>query len=112
MPRITSHLLLLLTVVIASPVYAQEPDGLEGAIRIGPGITPPRLLHKVEPEYSPNARADHIQGTVVLQLAVKEKGSGTGVPVISPLGFGLDERAQAAVETWEFSPGMRDGKPV
>jgi TonB family protein len=66
----------------------------------------------VEPEYSPDARADHIQGTVVLQLAVNEKGRPTGVTVISPLGFGLDERAQAAVETWEFAPGMKDGKPV
>jgi hypothetical protein len=44
-----------------------------GAIRIGPGVTPPRLLHKVEPQYFPDARADHIQGTVVLQLAVNRK---------------------------------------
>jgi hypothetical protein len=56
---------------------AQVPSGLDGAIRIGPAVTPPRLLHKVEPEYSPDARADHIQGTVVLQLAVNEKGRPT-----------------------------------
>ena len=91
---------------------AQAPSGLDDAIRIGPGVTPPRLLHKVEPEYSSDARADHIQGTVVLQLAVNEKGRATGITVISPLGFGLDERAQAAVQTWEFAPGMKDGKPV
>lgn len=91
---------------------AQGPSGLEDAIRVGPGVTPPRLLHKVEPTYSPEARADHIQGTVVLLLAVNEKGRVTGITVISPLGFGLDERAQAAVETWEFAPGMKDGKPV
>jgi TonB family protein len=87
-------------------------SGLEDAIRIGPGVTPPRLLHKAEPQYSPDARADHIQGTVVLQLAVNERGRAIGISVISPLGFGLDERAQAAVETWEFAPGMKDGKPV
>src|SRR4051794_11918634 len=91
---------------------AQAPSGLEDAIRMGPGVTPPRLLHKVEPKYSPDARADHIQGTVILQLVIDEKGRPTGVSVISPLGFGLDERAQAAVETWEFVPGMKDGKPV
>jgi TonB family protein len=66
----------------------------------------------VDPEYSPNARADHIQGTVVLQLAVNEKGRPIGITVISPLGFGLDECAEAAVETWEFAPGVKDGKPV
>jgi TonB family protein len=99
--------------LLACPaLYAQTRSVYDDVIRIGPGVTPPRLLHKVEPEYSPDARADHIQGTVVLQLAVDEKGRAIGVSVISPLGFGLDERAQAAVETWEFAPGMKDGKPV
>jgi TonB family protein len=103
---------LLLVLMAYQSLDAQTQSGLDDAIRIGPGVTPPRLLHKVEPEYSPNARADHIQGTVVLQLAVNEKGRPTGITVISPLGFGLDERAQAAVETWEFAPGTKNGKPV
>jgi TonB family protein len=105
-------LFLLLSLFAHHRLDAQAPTGLDDAIRIGPGVTPPLLLHKVEPEYSPNARADHVQGTVVLQLAVNEKGKPTGITVISPLGYGLDERAQAAVETWEFAPGIKDGKPV
>jgi TPR repeat protein len=32
--------------------------------------------------------------------------------VLSPLGFGLDERAQATIETWRFQPGTRNGTPV
>jgi TPR repeat protein len=43
---------------------------------------------------------------------VNEKGRPTEIVVISPLGFGLDERAQAAVETWEFAPGVKDGRAV
>jgi TonB family protein len=112
MLRLGISLCFLLLLLIALLSEAQERNGLEGAMRIAPGITPPRILHKVEPEYSPDARADHIQGTVVLQLAVDEKGRPTGITVISPLGFGLDERAQAAVEKWEFVPGQKDGKPV
>jgi TonB family protein len=91
---------------------AQGLSGLDGATRIGPGVTPPRLLHRVEPEYSPIARADHVQGTVVLEFAVDEQSRPTGIHVISPLGFGLEERAQSAVDTWRFAPGMKDGKPV
>lgn len=106
------RLYLILALFARPHLDAQVLSALEDAVRIGPGVTPPRLLHKVEPEYSPDARADHIQGTVVLQLAVNEKGRPTGIGVISPLGFGLDERAQAAVETWEFVPGMKDGKSV
>ena len=32
--------------------------------------------------------------------------------MLSPLGFGLDERAQAAIEQWKFAPGTRNGRPV
>ena len=81
-------------------------------MRVGPGVTPPHLLHKADPEFSPEARANHIQGTVVLQLVVNEKGRAVDISVISPLGFGLDEPAQAAVATWEFVPGMKGGVPV
>src|SRR5258707_903979 len=105
-------LFLLLSQFAHDCLDAQVPSGLDDAIRIGPGITPPRLLYKVEPKYSSDARADHIQGTVVLLLAVSEKGRPTGITVISPLGFGLDERAQAAVEKWEFAPAMKEGKAV
>jgi len=81
-------------------------------IRIGPGVTAPRLLRKVEPEYSPLSRADRIQGTVVLQLVVTEKGRPADVQVISPLGYGLDENAVAAIQKWEFVPGQKDGAAV
>jgi TonB family protein len=101
-----------LFISVAFFMRAQTKSGLDDVIRIGPGVTPPRVLRKIEPKYSSEARADHVQGTVVFQLVVNEKGRPTDISVISPLGFGLDERAQAAIETWEFAPGMKDGKPV
>ena len=81
-------------------------------MRIGPGVTAPRLIRKVEPVYSPEARADHVQGTVILQIVVSEKGRADDISVISPLGFGLDEQAQAAVAKWEFVPGTKADAPV
>jgi periplasmic protein TonB len=32
--------------------------------------------------------------------------------VVSPLGYGLDEKAIEAVKQWRFQPGTKDGKPV
>ncbi|HEX3744216.1 MAG TPA: TonB family protein [Bryobacteraceae bacterium] len=101
-----------LVLLAVSPAGAQAPAGPDDPVEIGPGVKPPILRHKTDPEYSPEARADHIQGNVLLQLVVNSKGRPTDIAVISPLGFGLDELAQAAVEKWEFSPGMKDGKPV
>ena len=102
----------LISAFASAFLLAQTPARSDEVLRVGPGVTAPRLLHKVDPQYSPVARADHIQGTVVLQLVVNEKGRPTDITVISPLGFGLDERAQEAVQTWEFAPGMKDGRPV
>ncbi|HYL73050.1 MAG TPA: TonB family protein [Bryobacteraceae bacterium] len=106
----SKYLCLCLFAVMRLAAQVSNPS--TEAIRIGPGVTPPRVLYKVDPEYFPEARADNVQGTVLLQLAIDEKGRPINVTVLSPLGFGLDERAQAAVSTWKFAPGMKNGKPV
>jgi len=85
-------------------LLAHTAAGDDQPVRIGPGVTPPHLLKKVEPKYSPLARADRVQGTVVFQIVVDEKGNPTQLKVISPLGFGLDENAQQAIEKWRLLP--------
>jgi TonB family protein len=104
--------LALAAVFTAALLGAQAPAGSGEAIRLGPGVTPPRLIHKVEPVYSTEARAATIQGNVILQLVVDEHGRAADISVVSPLGFGLDELAQTAVEKWVFVPGMKAGAPV
>jgi periplasmic protein TonB len=83
-----------------------------GAYRIGGGVSPPRILYKVEPEYSEEARKAKFQGTVLLFVIVDEKGNPRDIKIIRPLGLGLDQKAVEAVEKWKFSPGQKDGKPV
>jgi TonB family protein len=43
---------------------------------------------------------------------VTEKGRAADIQVISPLGYGLDENAIAAIQQWEFVPGQKDGVAV
>lgn len=99
-------------VVAGMPLDAQRPANAGEPALVGPDVTAPRLIHKVNAAYSPEARASHVQGTVVLQTVIDEKGRPTNISVISPFGFGLDERAQAAVAKWVFAPGMKAGVPV
>lgn len=89
------------------PVSAEEEP-----VRIGPGITPPRVIKKIEPKYSEEARRARIQGTAFFEIVVDTNGKATNIQLLSPLGFGLDARAQAAIEAWDFVPGAKDGKPV
>jgi TonB family protein len=74
--------------------------------------TPPKVLHRVDARYTREARANGIQGTVLIEVVVDASGKPRNVSVISPIGFGLDSRAADAVRQWSFRPATREGKPV
>ena len=83
-----------------------------GVYRPGSGIEPPRLLREVKAEYSEEARRANITGDVVMEVVVRADGSVGSARVTRGLGFGLDERAVAAVRQWRFTPARRLGAPV
>jgi TonB family protein len=81
-------------------------------MRVGHGVTPPKLKRKTEPEYSDIARADKAQGTVVLKLDVGTDGLAHNIQLVRGIGLGLDENAAEAISRWEFIPGTLNGQPV
>ena len=83
-----------------------------GPFRVGGGVTAPSVLHKVEPEYSEEARKAKYQGVVMLWLIVDQSGRPRDVKVARALGMGLDQKAIEAVRTWKFEPAKKDGQPV
>jgi TonB family protein len=85
---------------------------INGVYRVGSGITPPRLIFKMEPQYTEEARAAKYQGTVLLFIVVQPDGRATDIRVQRSLGLGLDEKAIEAVQQWRFKPGEKDGTPV
>jgi TonB family protein len=76
------------------------------------GLTNPVALYRPEPDYSEDARKAKLQGTVLLEVVVDQKGRPQIRRVLQSLGLGLDEQAIKAVSTWRFKAGMMDGKPV
>jgi TonB family protein len=97
--------------LLISVAYGQA-DSSEDPVRIGPGVPAPKPIRRPEPTYSPEALKAGIQGTVLLELVVDKQGLPTDIHVISPLGYGLDERAQECIKTWRFQPGLKNGSPV
>src|SRR5580704_17101262 len=83
-----------------------------GVYAIGNGVYSPIIIHKVEPEYSEEARKARWQGVVQLSVIVDETGHPRDIKVAQSLGLGLDQKAIEAVEKWLFKPGTKDGKPV
>src|ERR1017187_6203838 len=82
------------------------------AARVGRGVTAPQLIDHPYPEYREAARVGHFMGTVVLYIEVDSIGRPVNIQVLEPLGFGLEEKAVAAVEAWRFRPGTKDGEAL
>lgn len=83
-----------------------------GPYRPGPEVTAPRALYKIEPTYTEDARKARVQGIVILDAVIDEKGNVTQVQVLKPLSGGLSEKAIEAIRQWKYEPGRKDGKPV
>ena len=71
----------------------------------------PQLIHRIDPEYSVEARLARHGGSVELSVDIGLDGRVHNVRLERSLGLGLDEKAVEAVEQWRFKPGFR-GQPV
>lgn len=81
-------------------------------IKLGPGVTPPRVLFRTEPVYTQQARDAKLQGVVVLAMVVSAEGNPQDVRVEKGLGMGLDEAAIEALKQWRFQPAKLNGRLV
>ena len=94
-------------------------NSLPSAMPAAPVAHPPRisrmmegnLVHKVQPEYPPMARAARIQGTVVLRAIIGKDGTITNLHVLSGHPM-LVKAAMDAVSQWRYRPYYLNGEPV
>jgi TonB family protein len=94
----------------ANALEKSWPSG--GVFRVGKSVTAPMAMAHREPEYTEAARVGRFMGTVIVYLEVDPSGAAANIQVLEGLGFGLDEKAVEAIETWKFRPGIREGQPV
>jgi TonB family protein len=86
---------------------ARPPDHLGN-----PGIRPPLLISRAEPERTFAARVLQLQPEVMAEIVIGSSGVVTHVEMYKPAGFGLDENAAAAIMKWRFKAAERDGMPI
>ena len=89
------------------------PTRGDGALP-GNGVSWPRLMREVKPNYTADAMRAQVEGLVELEILVLEDGSVGNVRLVRSLDsrFGLDQEAINAVRRWRFDPGRRLGKAV
>jgi protein TonB len=105
------------------PVSPRPNPDASGKYHVGNGVTAPKLLFAVDPEFTDQARHKRVQGTVVIALTVDTAGNPQDVRVARSLAedvsekykqiaVGLDEKAVEVVKQYRFKAGQFQGKPV
>jgi len=92
-----------------------------GGIALPPPPKPPRLdsstepleiIERPRPSYTQEARARKIEGVVRVRACFRSDGTVQVLEILNSLGYGLDERAIAAVQRIRFKPGKRNGEAL
>lgn len=78
-------------------------QGATAPVDLNPGVKPP---------YTAEARAAGIEGVVVLELIISEKGNVLRARVLRGLGYGLDQSAVRTFRAKKFTPSYKEGKPI
>jgi TonB family protein len=93
----------------APPPTEQSPAAED---ELPPLIREPELLEFVQAPYPEQAREAGVEGTVHLVVEIDEAGSVVSAEVLEPVGYGFDEAALQAVESFLFSPAEDELGPV
>jgi eukaryotic-like serine/threonine-protein kinase len=92
---------------------APPPPVHEGdLVALGPGVTPPRKISGKTAYYPPAALEKRLQGKVVVELVVSEKGEPSDLRVVESAGSLLDKAVLDAIRTWRYEPAVMNGVKV
>lgn len=80
-------------------------------VRVSSGVSSGLLVKKVAPEYPPDARDAHIQGTVILHANIDKQGNVSNLELISGHPM-LAPAAIEAVRQWKYRPYLLNGEAV
>ncbi len=110
-------MLLAFTALMAntsvSLAQKENNDTCEGPIYNPKEVTKKARMKKVtEPMYTEEARANRVQGTVILTAVFCRNGKVTDIEVVQSLPYGLTERSTETTRRIEFEPAEKDGEVV
>jgi TonB family protein len=96
-----------------------ETNGIASKIGVGTGITPPKLIHSVEANFSDKARRARKDKNLkqtefksIINLVVNKEGNPTDLCLKTATGYDLDREAGKAVREYRFKPAVKDGAPI
>jgi len=99
------------------PVEARQAENIIGEEEWQPFDVPPEIVGGMQSlaekiKYPKSAKADKIEGRVILKLRVNENGGVTWVKVVKGVRADLDSAAVDALRQTKFNPAIWKGKPI
>jgi len=80
-------------------------------VRLHSGMTAPRKIVDVPPNYPEMALRTRVEGTVIIEATVDERGNVIEARVVKSIAL-LDAAALAAVRQWKFAPARLNSEAV
>lgn len=99
---------------IAKAIDNEKSDGEALPVAIDEFLVTkmPRLKKEIRLPYPAQAKAQGIEGTVILEILIDETGKVRSAKLIQGVGAGLDEAALEAIRSFEFEPAQMENKAV
>jgi TonB family protein len=106
---------LALTAFLGATSFPLSSSAEAGSkpVRVGGDVQRPEILTRTAPVYPESAKANKVEGVVVLECVIDEQGKVTQAELKqTSRNQDLDQSALDAVKTWTFKPATVKGKPV
>ncbi|MGC2639293.1 MAG: energy transducer TonB [Acidobacteriaceae bacterium] len=114
-PELDIHVDALATLAAVSDAdFVPPPNAVaapHGMVTVSEGVIAGNRIGGAAPVYPANAKAQGVQGTVVLQATIDKDGTIRDLAVVSGPPF-LAQAATDAVKTWRYLPYLLNGEPV
>lgn len=72
----------------------------------------PEFTYKAPLRYPEQAKSQNIEGTVIIEVDIDEKGKIKDIRIIKKAGFGFDEAALEMIRTSRFTPAKSAGENI
>jgi TonB family protein len=107
----------------AKPTSPRPNPDASGKYHVGDGVSNPKLIYQVVPEFSEKLRKNKIRGSCVVSITVDTDGSPYDVHIITSdpdtddkklhdAAVEMQDGCVSAAKQYRFEPGTYHGKPV
>lgn len=110
-PSVDDALGTITAPTLATPEPFNPASNVNGPVRVGGNIKPPKIVSTTLPDYPSIARNAGVEGAVVIEVVVDKAGKVTGAHAISGPSM-LRQPALDAVRRWKYQPSLLDGQPI